>query len=1070
MFKIFIQRPVLATVISVIIVILGVLAYLGLPVTQYPEIAPPTVIVTASYTGAGADVMLRNVVVPLEEQINGVEGMTYMTSTSTNDGVATITVFFKLGTNTDINAVNVQNRVQRATNVLPAEVIRAGVTVDKQQSSNLLFFSIQSENNDYDQKYLSNYANINIVPEIKRISGVGGVNVFGAKDYSMRIWLKPDVMATYGVTPADVTAALAEQNLDAAPGQFGENSDQVFQYSIQYSGRLKDTMQFGNIIMRSGTTGQILRLKDIARIELGSLTYSSTQGTDDNPATVIAVSQTAGSNAQQIIEQTVKTLDNAAKSFPAGVSYIPLYNVNDFLSASIEKVVETLIIAYLLVFLVVLLFLQDFRSTLIPAASVLVSIVGTFACLSLFGFTINLLTLFALVLAIGIVVDDAIVVVEAIHAKLDEGYKSARKAALDTMGTLSGTIIAITLVMAAVFIPVSFISGSSGVFFKQFGLTLASAIIISAINALTLSPALSALLLKPHGEEHGKTKKNFIQRFKIGFNTGFDNLKNKYETSISFFARKRWIVPASVLLAMALLVFFMKTTPSGFVPDEDQGVLFADIGLPPGSSLERTVAVTDEVNRIAAGIPAVVHRGTVTGRSIINGAGSNFGFLIIKLKPWSERKGVKVEQVIGELFQKTAGIKGARILFFSPPTIIGFGIAGGFSVELQDKTSGSIEAFNKVAGNFIGALNGRPEVQYAATGFNPNYPQYRMDVNVAKAKEAGISVSALLATMQGYYGGIYASNFNQFGKQYRVMVQADPAYRNDPQSLNTIYVQNAAGIMAPISGFVTMTKISGPQTISRFNLYTSISVIGRPKPGFSSGDAIKAVEEVAAQTLPAGYSFDYSGVSREEKSSGSQTIFIYALCIVFVFFLLAALYESYLIPLAVLFSLPVGLMGVYLFAWLMGIDNNIYMQLAVVMLIGLLAKNAILVVEYAAERRRAGMSIVDAAISGATSRLRPILMTSLAFIVGLLPLMFASGVGAAGNRSIGSGAVGGMLIGTVLGVFAIPGLYIIFQTLQERWSGTPEQNKAKQVKEDEEAKIFDASQHRSNGVSKPALA
>ncbi|HET7002798.1 MAG TPA: efflux RND transporter permease subunit, partial [Puia sp.] len=1059
MFQIFIRRPILSTVISILIVLLGVLAYIGLPVTQYPEIAPPTVIVTANYTGANADVVLRNVVVPLEEQINGVEGMTYMTSSSTNDGVATITIYFKLGTNSDINAVNVQNRVQRATNILPAEVNRAGVTVDKQQSSNLFFFSITSDKPDYDQKYLSNFANINIVPELKRIPGVGGVTVFGTNDYSMRIWLKPDLMATYGLTPTDVIDALAEQNLDAAPGQFGENSDQVFQFTIQYSGRLKDTTQFGNIVMRSGITGQILRLKDIARIELGTLNYSSAQGTDDKPAAVIAVSQTAGSNAQKIIEETIKSLDKASKTFPAGVKYISLYNINDFLTASIEKVVETLVIAYFLVFLVVFIFLQDFRSTLIPAASVLVSIVGTFACLSLFGFTINLLTLFALVLAIGIVVDDAIVVVEAVHAKLDEGYRSVKKAALDTMNTLSRTIIAITLVMASVFIPVSFISGSSGVFFRQFGLTLASAIIISAINALTLSPALSALLLKPRPDIENGKKKSFSERFKNGFNSGLSSLKNRYQGSLSFLSRKKWIVVAVATCAVLLLVFFIRTIPNGFVPDEDQGVLFADISLPPGSSLERTSEITAEVDSIVASLTEVIDRGTVTGRSIINGAGSNFAFLIIKLKPWNDRSGVKVEQVIGELFGKTAGIKDARVLFFAPPTIIGFGIAGGFSVELQDKSGSSIEAFNKVAGRFLGALNQRPEVLYAATGFDPNYPQYLMKVNVAKVKEAGVSVSALLNTMQGYYGGIYASNFNQFGKQYRVMVQAEASYRNNPQSLNAIYVQNGTGGMAPISAFVTMTKITGPQSISRFNLYTSISVTGRPKPGFSSGDALLAIEQVAAETLPDGYSFDYSGVSREEKNSGSQTVLIYILCLVFVFFLLSALYESYLIPLAVLFSLPVGLMGVYLFAKILGIDNNIYMQIAVVMLIGLLAKNAILIVEYALERRRIGMTITDAAIEGATSRLRPILMTSLAFIAGLLPLMFASGVGAAGNRSIGTGAVGGMLVGTLFGIFVIPGMYIIFQTLQEKLGGSPEQNAEKQRKEDEETRIFEASQH-----------
>ncbi len=1069
MFQIFIKRPVLSTVISVIIVILGVLAYTGLPVTQYPEIAPPTVVVSASYTGASADVILRNVVVPLEEQINGVQDMTYMTSTSSNDGTATITVYFKLGTNTDINAVNVQNRVQRATNVLPAEVTRAGVTVDKQQSSNILFFALKSSNPEYDQKFLNNYANINIVPVIKRITGVGGVNVFGSKDYSMRIWLKPDVMAMYGLTPADVNAALSEQNLDAAPGKFGENSGEVFQYTIRYSGRLTDTTQFGNIVMRSGTTGQILRLKDVARIELGTLTYSASITTDNAPATVLAVSQTAGSNAQSIIKGVITTLDESAKSFPNGVTYISLLNVNDFLSASIDKVLETLIIAYLLVFLVVLIFLQDLRSTLIPAASVLVSVIGTFACLTLFGFTINLLTLFALVLAIGIVVDDAIVVVEAIHAKLDEGYRSTKKAALDTMGTLSGTIIAITLVMAAVFIPVSFIGGSSGVFFKQFGLTLASAIIISAVNALTLSPALSALLLKPHKEGHENKKKNFIDRFKIGFNTGFDNLKNKYQKVVGIFAKRRWVVPSVIAVALALLIFFMKSIPGGFVPDEDQGTIFADISLPPGSSLERSTAVATQVSNIMDGMKAIEHKGIVTGNSIINGAGSNFALMIIKLKPWDERKGVKVENVIGELFQKTAGITGARILFFAPPTVSGFGIAGGFNVELQDKTAGSIEAFSKVAGGFLGALNQRPEIQYAATGFDAGYPQYMMNINVAKVKEAGVSVSDLLATMQGYFGGIYASNFNEFGKQYRVMVQGDAKFRNDPQSLNNIFVKNANGTMAPISAFVTMTKIFGPQTISRFNLFTSISVTGRPKPGYSSGDAIKAVEEVAAKTLPAGYAFDYSGISREEKSSSNETLFIYALCIIFVYFLLAALYESYLIPLAVLLTLPVGLMGTYLFATIFHIDNNIYMQIAVVMLIGLLAKNAILVVEYAVERRHSGMGIVEAAINGATARLRPIIMTSLAFIVGLLPLMFASGVGAAGNRSIGTGAIGGMLIGTLLGVFVIPGLFIIFQTLQEKISGSREDQQAKQKLEDEEERKFEESA-KLNGQAKHEMA
>ncbi|MEO6814097.1 MAG: efflux RND transporter permease subunit, partial [Ginsengibacter sp.] len=971
MFKTFIERPVLSTVVSVMIVIIGILAYTGLPVTQYPEIAPPTVTVSASYTGANADVILNNVVVPLEEQINGVEGMTYITSTATNDGAASITVYFKLGTNTDINAVNVQNRVQRAISLLPAEVVQAGVTVSKQQSSNLLFFSLKSDNPDYDATFLSNYANINIVPAIKRINGVGGVNVFGAKDYSMRIWLKPDVMATYGLTPADVVNALSQQNIDAAPGKFGENSKQVFQYTIKYSGRLKDTTQFGNIVMRATNNGQILRLKDIARIDLGSLTYSSTQSTDGQPSAVISVSQTAGSNAQTIIDQIIKTLDDASVSFPKGISYISLFNVNDFLSASIGKVVETLIIAYILVFLVVLLFLQDFRSAIIPAISIIVSIIGTFACLSLFGFTINLLTLFALVLAIGIVVDDPIVVVEAVNAELEEGAESAKKASIDTMKHLSSTIVAITLVMAAVFIPVSFIGGSAGVFFKQFGLTLASAIIISAINSLTTTPALCALFLKPKKDLSGK-KKNFVQRFNAGFNSGFNSLKGKYQQSVGFFSRKKWIVPVAVLASLALLIFFMKTTPAGFVPDEDQGFIFADVSLPPGIALDKTTTVANEVNRIASGIPVINHTAVITGVSIINGSGSNYALLLLKLKPWNERKGISIKSVIGQLFQKTAGIKDAQVLFFAPPTVSGFSATGGFSIVLQDKTGGSIDKFNQIAQKFLGALNQRPEIQYAATGFNLNYPQYLMDINVPKVKEAGLTVGSLISTMQGYYGGLYASNFNEFGKQYRVMVQAAPEYRNTPQSIDNIYVQNASGVMAPISGFISLTKTFGPQSVSRFNLFTSIAVNGQPKPGFSNGQAIDAIQEVAAKTLPQGYGFDYSGLSREENSSGNQTAFIYVLCLVFVYFLLSALYESYLIPFAILFTLPIGLMGTYLFAKIMGIDNNIYIQISVVMLMGLLAKNAILVVEYALERRQSGMSIVEAAIEGAGARLRPI--------------------------------------------------------------------------------------------------
>jgi HAE1 family hydrophobic/amphiphilic exporter-1 len=1013
------------------IVILGILAYIGLPITRYPNIAPPTVVVSANYAGANADVVLRNVVIPLEQQINGVEGMTYMTSTATNNGTASITVFFDIGTNPDINAVNVQNRVQLATSQLPATVIQSGITVAKSQSSFLLFFALKSDSPDFDLTFLTNYAKINIVPTIQRINGVGTVNVFGAGDYAMRIWLKPDVMAIYGLTPDDVSKALAEQNVDAAPGSFGENSTEVFQYNIQYSGRLTNSAEFGDIVMRTTKDGQLLRLKDIATIELGALSYASTQSTDGKPATVIAVSQTAGSNAQTIVNETIKTLDQASLTFPKGISYISLFNVNDFLSASIGKVVETLLIAYILVFLVVLLFLQDLRSTIIPAVSIMVSIIGTFAFLTLFGFTINLLTLFALVLAIGIVVDDPIVVVEAIHSKLDEGYTSAKKAAIDTMDGLSSTIIAITLVMAAVFVPVSFIGGSSGVFFKQFGLTLASSIIISAVNSLTLSPALCALFLKTHKDAHGK-KKNFITKFTVGFNTGFDTLKHKYQQSVTFLSGRKWMVPVAILITVGILIFLMKTTPSGFVPDEDQGTIFADISLSPGISLDKTTALANEVGHIAASIPVINHTAIITGTSIINGGGSNYALLVIKLKPWDQRTGVGITDVIAELFQKTAGIKDARILFFAPPTVSGFSISGGFSLVLQDKTGGSLDAFNKVGQDFLGTLNQRPEIQYAATGFNLNYPQYLMEINVPRVKEAGISVNNILSAMQGYYGGNYASNFNEFGQQYRVIIQADPNYRTTPQSLNNIYIANASGTMAPITEFVTLTKIFGPQSISRFNLFTSMAITGQPKPGFTSGDAILAIQEVAAKTLPIGYGFEYSGLSREQQKSGSQTLFIYALCVVFVYFLLAALYESYIIPLAVLLTLPVGLMGTFLFAKIRGIDDDIYLQIGVIMLIGLLAKNAILVVAYALDRRKEGMEIIKAAIEGATARLRPILMTSLAFIAGLLPLFFASGVGAAGTRSLATGAVGGMLVGTFLGIFVIPGLFILFESLQEK--------------------------------------
>jgi len=1039
MIKTFIERPVLSTVISVILVILGIIGLIELPITQYPDIAPPTVVVSAAYSGANADVVLTSVIVPLEEQINGVEGMTYMTSTAADDGSATITIFFALGTNPDIAAVNVQNRVSKAASLLPAEVTEAGVTTQKQQSSDILIFSLSSSNKSYDQTFLQNYANINLLPQIKRISGVGDATAFGSKDYSMRIWLKPSVMAAYHLIPDDINTALAEQNIDAAPGKVGENSNQSYQYTLKYKGRLKSVADFENIVIKSTSSGQTLLLKDVARIELGSLDYSGYTTTDGNPSIGIAVSQVAGSNAHSLIQQCEATIAEASKSFPPGVKYTSLLNANDFLDESVSKVIHTLIEAFVLVFIVVFVFLQDFRSTLIPAIAVPVAIIGTFFFLNLFGFTINLLTLFAMVLAIGIVVDDAIVVVEAVHAKLDQGAKSGKEASISAMRDISGAIVSITLVMAAVFIPVSFISGSSGVFYKQFGLTLAIAIIISAVNALTLSPALCALFLKPHPEGEHKDS-SVIQRFYTAFNTGFESVTGKYKRSVHFLTGKKWIAGLVILIFAGIFYFLIKTTATGFVPNEDQGVLFANISLPVGSSLERSTVVAKQVEGIIKTLPEVESTLTITGQSFIAGAGGSYAMVVIKLKPWNHRtgKGEDINSVTGQLFGMTAGIKNAQVIFFAPPTLQGFGINSGFEFQLQDKTGGDINKFNDVSTKFLAALAKRKEIQYATTSFNTNFPQYMINVNVAKCHQAGVTVNSVLSTLEGYYGGVYASNFNEFGKQYRVMIQADAIYRGNTASLNDIYVRSdSTSVMAPISEFVTLTKVYGPQSINRFNLYTSIDIQGAPNAGYSSGDAIKAINEVAAQTLPVGYGFEYAGITREEIAGGSQSVYIFILCLIFVYFLLSAQYESYILPFAVILSLPVGLAGAFIFAKIFGVENNIYLQITLIMLIGLLAKNAILIVEFAVTRRRHGLSLVDAAIEGATARLRPILMTSFAFILGLLPLMLSTGAGAVGNKSIGTGAVGGMLIGTLFGVFVIPILFIVFQGLQERISGKP---------------------------------
>jgi len=1033
MLKRFIERPVLSTVISILLVLLGVLGLLKLPIAQYPDISPPTVQVTANYSGANADVVLKSVIVPLEQQINGVQGMTYITSSATNTGSASISVFFAVGTDPDQAAVDVQNRVSAATSLLPQDVIKNGVTVRKQQSSNILIISMYSDNPVYDQKFIQNYAAINVIPQLQRVNGVGGANIFGSDmTYSMRIWLKPDVMSVYGITPAEVSGALNEQNLDAAPGKFGENDNQSFQYVITYKGRLKTPEEFGNIIIKSTAQGHYLRLKDISRIELGTMSYTGSTSTDGKPSLGISVSQAPGSNARDVVNESKKVIEKAALSFPKGVKFVYLVDINQFLDASIDKVLRTLLECFLLVFLVILIFLHDFRSTLIHGIAVPVAIIGTFFFLYLFGLSINLLTLFALVLAIGIVVDDAIVVVEAVHAKLEGGFKSPRKAATVAMSEIAGAIVSITLIMASVFVPVTFVTGSVGVFYRQFGITLAIAIMISAVNALTLSPALAALILRPPKPESEKPKRTLIYRYGVVFDSFYDKIKNGFVSSVHFLVRKKWVVVLIIVFFCGLFFLLLKTTPSSFVPNEDMGTVFVNITLPPASTMERVNVVATEVDKIVHTIPQVTHTLRILGRNFISGAGSSYGMIVIRLKPWDERPGISNNDVIATLIKKTSHIRSADIRFISLPTITGFGITGGFSLQLQDKGGHSADEFYKVAKTFLGALNKRPEIQYAITSYNPNFPQYLLDVNVAKCKDAGVLVTEVLYAMQVYFGSFYVSNFNDYGQQYQVIIQADTNYRANPDKLNLVSVKTSSGVMAPINEFITLKRVYGPESISRFNLFSAIAVNGSPNTGFSTGQSLVAIQQVASQTLPAGYGFEYSGISREEENSGSQTIYIFGLSLLFVYLLLSALYESYLLPFAVLLSLPVGLSGVFVFAKIFNIDNNIYMQISMIMLIGLLAKNAILIVTFAQERREKGMTILDAAIDGAKVRLRPILMTSLAFIFGVIPLMVATGVGANGNRSIGTGAIGGMVFGTFLAVFIIPPLFVMFQTLQEK--------------------------------------
>ena len=1048
----FIKRPVLSTVISIFFVLLGIIGLISLPIEQYPNIAPPTIFIQTFYQGADAQTVLNSVITPLEESINGVENMTYMESTATNAGMAMITVYFKQGADPNMAAVNVQNRVSQAQALLPAEVTRAGVTVSKHQSSNVVMYSLTTDDGRYDDEFLTNYNNINIVPMLKRINGVGDVHIPGMKTYSMRIWLYPDKMKQHKLVPSDVSMALAEQNIEAAPGSFGEQSNQKFEYTMRYKGRLKTPEEYGNIIISSNTNGQTVHLRDVAKVELGGLMYSVMMKNNSRPAVIGMVNQVAGSNATQIAADVKTALADAQKQMPPGMKVTIEQDVTEFLFASIEEVVFTLFITLLLVFFVVYIFLQDIRSTLIPMIAVPVALIGTFFFLWVFGFSINLLTLSALLLAIAIVVDDAIVVVEAVHAKLDLGYKSAMTAAIDAMNEISGAIISITLVMAAVFIPVSFMGGTSGTFYREFGVTMAVSIVISALNALTLSPALCAIFLKPHSKDEHK-KLSRVDRFHMAFNTQYDKINTKYQKVVEKIINHRWISSLAVILGIVALVVTMKFTQTGLVPNEDTGTLFAMISLPPGTSQVETQKVTDQVDKMLASNPYIERREQIVGYNFMAGQGSNQSTFIIKLKPFAERKYGMIDRIksvfdgagiaglfidptssnmiLGMIYKQTASIKGAQIIAFGSPMIPGYGLTNGVSFVLQDKTGGDLNKFYKVAQDYLAALNKRPEFSRALTTYNPNYPQYMVDVDVAKAKQAGTSPAAILSVLQGYYGGMYASNFNAYGKLFRVMIQGTVESRMSESGLTNIYVRTAGG-MAPVSEFCTLKRVYGPSNITRFNLFTSIAINATPADGYSSGQAIQAAEEVAKQVLPQGYGYEFSGLTRSEKEASNSTAMIFVLCIVFVYLILSAQYESYILPLAVILSIPIGLSGAFIFTLIFGHNNDIYMQISLIMLIGLLAKNAILIVEFALERRRTGMAIKYAAILGAGARLRPILMTSLAMIIGLLPLMFASGVGRNGNQTLGAAAVGGMLIGTLCQVFVVPALFAFFQYLQER--------------------------------------
>lgn len=1043
----FIDRPILSCVISVLILLVGIISLVNLPMEQYPDIAPPTISVSASYTGANAETVQKSVVVPLEEAINGVENMLYMTSTSTNTDSGSIMVYFNQGTDPDMATVNVKNRVAEAEGLLPAEVTKVGVTVQKRQNSMLKILALYSPDDSYDRNFINNYFSINIEPRLSRIKGVGNVMIMG-DEYAMRIWMNPAKMAQYKLVPDDVINILADQNVEAATGTLGEDSENTFQYTLKYRGRYQTPEEFENLVVKSLSSGEVLRLKDIAEVELGAQSYGYTSAVGKHPGSTCMISQTSGSNANEIIKEIDQLTAEIAKELPKGLVLEDLMSTKDFLDASIHEVVKTLIEAILLVILVVYVFLQSVRSTIIPSISIIVSLVGTFAFIYLMGFSLNLITLFALVLVIGTVVDDAIVVVEAVQAKFDEGYRSPYKATTTAMDGISAAIVTTSLVFMAVFIPTSFMGGTSGTFYTQFGLTMAVAVGISAVNALTLSPALCTLLMTPHIDTSNGQKLSFSSRFHKAFETSFNRILFKYKGGVKFFFKRKWMAWSGLAIAIVLLVFFMNTTKTGLIPDEDMGTIFVNVTTPPGSSLAQTKKTMDKIAESIEDIPQLKQFSNVTGYSMLGGQAPSGGMLIIKLKNWKERpeKSDEISAVINQIYARTSHIKSGKIYAFAQPTIMGYGMGSGFELYVQDRAGGDIATLQEHANKFIAGLNQRPEISMAYTSFDTKFPQYMVEVDAVKCQRANVSASDVLSVLSGFIGGNYSSNFNRFSKLYRVMVQAKADYRLDKDALNNMFVRTGDGEMAPVGQFITLTKVYGAETLNRFNLYSSIAVNGMPADGYSTGDAINAIAEVAKQTLPVGYGYEFAGMTREEAET-NNTVIVFAICIIFVYLILCALYESLFIPLAVMLSVPFGLMGSFLFAKLFGLENNIYMQVGLIMLIGLLAKTAILLTEYASTRRKQGMSIAAAAMSAAGVRLRPILMTVLTMVFGMLPLVFASGAGANGNISLGLGVVGGITIGTLALLFVVPVFFIVFQTIQERVMPNHKQSESEQEQE-----------------------